>query len=63
MFERTWRLRDIPGSMLVRVSVDLSPAFLLENHGGRCCTYGYHVCSEMLFTSWHLIAGCGSAGL
>ena len=22
MFERTWRFRDIPGSMLVRVSVE-----------------------------------------
>ena len=25
MFERTWRFRDTPGSMLVRVSVGLSP--------------------------------------
>ena len=30
MFERTWHFRDIPGSMLVRVSVGPSPLFLRE---------------------------------
>ena len=62
MFERTWRFRDIPGSMLVRVSVEPISSILFGNGRGSCRTLSEKkVVGEVNNCSRHQLGGRGNA--